>query len=275
VIRSIKKIMTNELVTISPDHSVRKAIEMMENYKIGCLPVLENSQLVGLITSRDVRSNHPNRIVADAMSKKIITISPNCSLWEAEKLLNQYCIEHLIIVSDNSPVGIITKAQLYMELGKCIDPLTGLNTADFIRYKAFELLQQGNEISIIFCDVDNFGAINKAHGHIIGDKILCEVAQILIGLIDANTDYLCRYAGDEFSIVTTRHLDTVMDLTTRISDVFTKRNWPSDVKVTLSSGIARGQRDTCNGTDLMKTVNNVINQASLASTKAKREKVIS
>lgn len=267
--------MTNELVTISPDHSVRKAIEMMENYKIGCLPVLENSQLVGLITSRDVRSNHPNRIVADAMSKKIITISPNCSLWEAEKLLNQYCIEHLIIVSDNSPVGIITKAQLYMELGKCIDPLTGLNTADFIRYKAFELLQQGNEISIIFCDVDNFGAINKAHGHIIGDKILCEVAQILIGLIDANTDYLCRYAGDEFSIVTTRHLDTVMDLTTRISDVFTKRNWPSDVKVTLSSGIARGQRDTCNGTDLMKTVNNVINQASLASTKAKREKVIS
>lgn len=275
MIRSIKKIMTNELVTISPDHSVRKAIEMMENYKIGCLPVLENSQLVGLITSRDVRSNHPNRIVADAMSKKIITISPNCSLWEAEKLLNQYCIEHLIIVSDNSPVGIITKAQLYMELGKCIDPLTGLNTADFIRYKAFELLQQGNEISIIFCDVDNFGAINKAHGHIIGDKILCEVAQILIGLIDANTDYLCRYAGDEFSIVTTRHLDTVMDLTTRISDVFTKRNWPSDVKVTLSSGIARGQRDTCNGTDLMKTVNNVINQASLASTKAKREKVIS
>lgn len=275
MISSIKEIMTDKFVAISPEYSVRKVIDIMEYYKIGCLPVLENDQLVGLISSRDVRLNHPNRLVADAMSKNVITISPNCSPWEAEKLLNQHKTDYLIIVENDKPVGMIAKTQIYIELGKYIDSLTGLNTADFLRYKALELLQKGNEICIIFFDIDNFGTINKVFGHIIGDQILCEVARVLVNSIDAETDYLYRYAGDEFSILTTKQLEMALELTYCISEALKKKNWPNNVKVSLSSGIAGGQRMNCRKEDLIKVVNNLINKASLASTKAKQQREIS
>ncbi|HBE77493.1 MAG TPA: diguanylate cyclase [Firmicutes bacterium] len=275
MITTVKEIMTEKLVTISPENSVRKAIGLMEHYKINCLPVIENNQLVGLITSRDVRLNHPNRLVADAMSRNVITIPLNCTLWEAEKLLNQYKIEHLVVIENNKPAGVITKTQLYIELGKYTDSLTGLNTADFLRYKALELLQKENEICIIFLDLDKFGEINKRFGHIIGDKILCGVAQILINSIDAKTDYLCRYAGDEFSILTTEPFNSAVKLTDQISNALKAENWPNKIKITLSSGIAGGQRNTCRNKNLIKVVNNLINTASLASTKAKLEKVTS
>jgi IMP dehydrogenase len=271
----IKKIMTDKVITISPDCSVRKAIEMMEHYQIECLPVVESHQLLGLITSRDTRINHPNRLVADAMSKKIITLSPMDSLWEAEKLLNQYQVKHLIITEDNRLVGVVTKAQLYAELGKYIDSLTGLHTADFLRHKAFELLYEGKEITIIFFDLDNFGTINKEFGHIIGDKILCKVAEILFNSIEPNTDYLCRYAGDEFSILTIKHYDMALDLTARITDALQNEDWPHNLKVTLSSGIAEGKPITGHKEDFNEVINRLINKASLASTRAKREKIVS
>ena len=263
--------MTGKLVTISPEHSVRSAIERMEQYRIGCLPVLENDRLVGLVTSRDVKLSHPNRLVADAMSRNLITMASSCSLWEAEQLLNQYKIEHLIIVEKDSPVGVVTKAQLYAELGKHIDGLTGLRKADFLKYKALELLKTGKEICIIFFDLDNFGTVDKELGHIIGDEILVEVARIMTEQVDAKTDYLCRYAGDEFAIVSTKHLEGAKQLANRILTALGKDDWPYGIRVTASGGIAGGQRSNCRNDDLNKAINNLINMASLASTKAKKE----
>lgn len=272
---SIKEIMTGGVITISPECSVRKAIEMMDQYQIGCFPVVENNQLLGLITSRDTRINHPNRLVADAMSKKVITLSSKDSVWEAEKLLKQYKIEHLIVTEDNHLVGVVTKAQLYAELGKYVDSLTGLYTAAFLRHKALELLHEGKEITIIFFDIDNFGMVNKNFGHIIGDEILCKVAEILLNSINGDTDSLCRYAGDEFSILTIKHYHVALDLTAQITDAFRTADWPNNLKVTLSSGIAGGTPITGHHEDFVKLINKLINKASLASTKAKREKNVS
>lgn len=267
----IKKIMTGKLVTIGPENSVRTAIELMEHYKIGCLPVLKENQLIGLITSRDIKRAHPNRLVADAMSKNTVTITSDCSPWEAKKLMDQHEIERLIVVERGCPVGLVTKAQLYSELGKYMDPLTGLNRAEFLRYKALELMQAGQEICIIFFDLDNFGTINKEFGHVTGDEILCGIARILAAHLDTATDYLCRYAGDEFAIVSIKCLDEAKKLINRIFADLEAENWPQDIKVTVSVGIAGGQRVSCRHGNLTKVINDLINMASLASTKAKHE----
>jgi len=272
---NLKKLMIDKFVAISPEYSVRKASELMEHYKTDCFPVLENNKLIGIITSRNIRSSHPNRLVADAMSKKIITISSNCSPWEAKKLFDQYQVEYLVLIEDSKPLGVITKTQLRIELERYIDALTGLKTAEFLRYKAFELLQNGSEICIIFFDLDNFGKVNKIWGHIIGDKIICQVAQILIQSIDTKADLLCRYAGDEFSILTTKKINTVMELTARIDEALKKEQWPNNLKITFSSGIARGpQHITTPTEDLKNLVDRIINEASLASTETKHKKSI-
>jgi acetoin utilization protein AcuB len=50
----VKEIMTYPVVTISPDTSVAAAADMMITKGIGCLPVVENQQLIGMVTKTDL-----------------------------------------------------------------------------------------------------------------------------------------------------------------------------------------------------------------------------
>lgn len=50
----IKDVMVPAVVTVSPDTSLRDAVRLMVDQKIGCLPVVENKSLVGLITETDI-----------------------------------------------------------------------------------------------------------------------------------------------------------------------------------------------------------------------------
>lgn len=269
---SIHDIMTREPLTIGPCESVERAAALMNQHRIGGLPVVEDGRLVGIITSRDVRSSHFNRLVADAMSKQVVVVSTECSLWEAKELLERHGIERLVVVKDRYPVGIVTKSQLYIELGKHIDALTGLDRAEFLQRKASELLQKRKEIAVVFLDLDNFGAIDKELGHVSGDKILQQAAQALRSVVEDGVDYLSRYAGDEFAVVTTRPLEDANKLALRMVTALAEESWSHGLKVTGSAGVAGGRR-SCSRAEGNKacTVSDLINMASLASTRAKKE----
>jgi len=276
-VQEVGEIMTRELITISPVDSIGRASALMEQFRIGGLPVLEGEKLVGILTSRDVRRSHPNRLVADAMTKKVITVHSCCSLWEAKEILEQYNIERLVVVDGGRHVGIITKSSLYAELGKHMDSLTGLKRADFLQRKASELLQQGKEIAVIFFDLDNFGEIDKKLGHVVGDAVLRKVAQVLKGVVDEEIDHLCRYAGDEFAVVTERFLEGAKRLAWDMVSSLERESWPKRLKVTASAGVAGGRRKTGRTSENgMYSVAELINMASLASTRAKKkgEKVV-
>ena len=269
----VQDIMSQPLVTISCDRSVREAVELMDRMKIGSLPVVEDERLVGIVTSRDVRGAHPNRLVADVMRRDVVTVTPESSLWEAKELLEQHGIERLVVVERDSPVGIVTKSRLYTEIGKHVDSLTGLERAEFLQRKAAELLKKGEEIAVIFLDLDDFGVIDKEYGHVFGDEILTLVAKTLRGLMADDVDYLCRYAGDEFAVVTTRPLDEAKQLALRMVTALRTENWPRGVKVTGSAGVAGGRRHHVRQTgDEVFTVSDLINMASLASTAAKKDR---
>ena len=50
----IKDIMVSEVTWVSPESNLRDAVQIMVDKKIGCLPVVENERLVGLITETDI-----------------------------------------------------------------------------------------------------------------------------------------------------------------------------------------------------------------------------
>jgi acetoin utilization protein AcuB len=50
----IKEIMQRRVVTVEMDTPIREAASMMADKKIGCLPVLSGSSLVGLVTTTDI-----------------------------------------------------------------------------------------------------------------------------------------------------------------------------------------------------------------------------
>jgi acetoin utilization protein AcuB len=50
---SVREVMTTHVFTIGPDAPMQSAVELMLNKKIGCLPVVENGKLVGLLSESD------------------------------------------------------------------------------------------------------------------------------------------------------------------------------------------------------------------------------
>ena len=78
------------------------------------------------------------------------------------------------------------------------DPLTGLvNRAEFARHLD---AMAGNDIVLLYIDLDDFKPINDLYGHPTGDIVLIEVGRRIAGVIGPN-DFVGRLGGDEFAVV--------------------------------------------------------------------------
>ncbi|MDF9408288.1 GGDEF domain-containing protein [Pelotomaculum isophthalicicum JI] len=264
--------MSSPVITAEILDSVSKVASIMEKYKIGGLPVLdEGKQLCGIITSRDVRNTHHNRIVADAMSKDVVHVSKNTSLWDVKSILEEKKLERLPVLDDCKLVGIITKTDILVEIGRHTDPLTGLMTGSYIRYLAENILNDRNELTVIFFDLNGFGLINKSHGHVYGDRCLKIVGQIFAENTSGGLYFPGRYAGDEFIVVTTENKDDAglwaNEIIKKIANITKKKGMP----VSIAAGVAGGRRKNARAqTHLSATVDDLINSASLASTLSKQ-----
>lgn len=107
--------MTKEPITVTPDNFLIEAKEKMEAGKFHRLPVVSESQLVGIITDRDLRA-HVGYLartkVNGAMTEKALTVSPSATLEEAAQLLLEHQIGGLPVIDNGHLVGIITGSDI-------------------------------------------------------------------------------------------------------------------------------------------------------------------
>ena len=75
----------------------------------------------------------------------------------------------------------------------------------------------GEQLAVLYIDIDEFKSVNDTLGHLIGDELLKSVA-VSLGRCIRDTDFVARLGGDEFAIVQTgvRTADDVTDLVTRV-----------------------------------------------------------
>src|SRR4029453_1188020 len=102
------------------------------------------------------------------------------------------------------------------------DALTDLpNRALFHERLKQELarIADGQQMAVIYIDIDEFKTVNDTLGHLIGDELLKSVAASLSQCV-ATTDFVARLGGDEFAIVQTavKAPTEVADLVTRVLD---------------------------------------------------------
>jgi diguanylate cyclase (GGDEF)-like protein len=100
------------------------------------------------------------------------------------------------------------------------DALTDLpNRVLFREHLERELnrIDPGDQLAVLFLDVDEFKSVNDSLGHQVGDELLRSIAASLSGCLK-QTDFIARLGGDEFAIVLTavQCADDVTDLVTRI-----------------------------------------------------------
>lgn len=116
--------------------------------------------------------------------------------------------------------------------------------------------------SFLLIDIDHFKAINDQHGHLVGDRVIVDVAAELGRHLDAGTP-LFRYGGEEFAVVLARK-DTAAAL--QLAETLRSAVAAADfhgVPVTVSVGVAEWQRTA-------STVATALDQADRALYDAKR-----
>lgn len=91
------------------------------------------------------------------------------------------------------------------------DDVSGFNNTRYLHRYLDRFLgapnAHGEELSLVFFDLDNFKRVVDTHGHLLGSKVLKEVAQVVHEVLDED-DRIVRYGGDEFVVILPRQNHT-------------------------------------------------------------------
>jgi diguanylate cyclase len=120
------------------------------------------------------------------------------------------------------------------------DPLTGLaNRALFADRVEHALSQPDADVSVLFCDLDDFKVVNDEYGHEAGDTLLCVVAKRLARAVRPS-DTVARLGGDEFAVLL-EHADDALRVAVRIEESVRQpyRIGGLTVRASMSVGTAR------------------------------------
>ncbi len=106
----VKDYMTKNIVTVSPENTVKEVIELIEKTGHSSFPVLKNGKLVGIITSKDIIKAKPENKVKDIMTKDVVVTYPDVDLLDAARVMFRLGVSKLPVIDRNTKnvVGIIT-----------------------------------------------------------------------------------------------------------------------------------------------------------------------
>ncbi|QGQ44424.1 CBS domain-containing protein [Metabacillus sediminilitoris] len=115
---TIQECMTTNVETVSSNQSIKEAAAIMSQSNVGSIPVVDNGQLKGIITDRDItiRSTSEGRDsdtpVSHVMTTNLVSGHTSMTAAEAAKVMAQHQIRRLPIVENNQLVGIVALGDL-------------------------------------------------------------------------------------------------------------------------------------------------------------------
>tara|TARA_Y100000994_G_scaffold128784_1_gene105587 strand:+ start:155 stop:1621 length:1467 start_codon:yes stop_codon:yes gene_type:complete len=98
-------------ITINSNLTIKDALNIMSNYKISGVPVVDEGKLVGILTNRDIRfeTNFDLKVKDRMTSENLITVSEGTTLNQSKSVLQKHRIEKLLVVdSEGKLKGLIT-----------------------------------------------------------------------------------------------------------------------------------------------------------------------
>jgi acetoin utilization protein AcuB len=167
----VGQIMSQKIVTISPDKRVGQALKLMQKYRIRHVPVIESGRMVGWITSRDLRevllaSMLEEIKVGDVMVQAPISVTPDTEVEEAARLIHEHKIGGMPVMEGDKLVGVITMLDLISAFITMLGLLKSSSRLDLLLPNRSEALDSAART------IKEAGGkiINVALGPIQGDK---------------------------------------------------------------------------------------------------------
>lgn len=262
-------------VWVNADHMVDSAVILMRGHHLRAIVVMDGGALSGVLTLEAALGASGNTPVSAVMRRNPPIVSPKLSVPKAAHLFVDDDVDVAVVMDHERVYGVLTANMLLRELRRSWDPLTGLGWSDRLREWGIENLSAGREITLLFIDLDEFGRYNKLFGHLVGDRVLKKVAQMLQDNTDRQLDLLVRYGGDEFAIGSLRPRAEAEALAVQLREgnvaMFVGDAYQP---VTFSVGLAGGRRSQIRpDVHVASTYDELVNLASrdaLAKKAAKR-----
>lgn len=117
-----RDIMTAEVKTASGSLPIREVAALMRDGDMGCIPVVDDGKLVGVVTDRDIvvravaEGHGPETPVGEAMTTEIFAVRPDDFVFEAIRLMGEKQVRRIPVVDDaGSLAGIISMADIALE----------------------------------------------------------------------------------------------------------------------------------------------------------------
>ena len=166
-VKRAENVMIFDPITINLEATVGDAINLMTEYKIGGIPVVDkNGILKGIVTNRDLRFEHDrHRKITEVMTSNLITTNHQTNLESAARILQKHKIEKLPMIDETGKlIGLITYKDITKTKDRpnsCKDDKGRLRVAGAVGIAADTLERVG---ALINANVDAI-SIDTAHAH--------------------------------------------------------------------------------------------------------------
>ena len=134
--------MVKSVITLPVDASAYDAVKLLNKNKIGCLVVVYNREIVGILTERDLlervleKCRNPKETgISEIITKQVIVGKPDMELNKATRLMFENKVKKLPIIDGNRLVGIVT--------------LTDIARATSMDKKTIELIQKLSNMHVL------------------------------------------------------------------------------------------------------------------------------
>ena len=170
-VRMVKKFESGVIkdpITVGPNTSIREVLELTHKERISGVPVVDGEDLVGIVTSRDLRFElgYDNPVSSIMTPKdRLVTVKEGASRGEVKKLLHEHRIEKVLVVDDNFHLrGMVTVKDIQKATDK---PNACKDDAGSLRVGAAVGVGAGTDERIealVAAGVDVV-VVDTAHGH--------------------------------------------------------------------------------------------------------------
>lgn len=111
-----RELMTQAVICIHEDTTIEDAARMLARNRISGLPVVNSEGLlVGLVSELDLIAK-PGRLVADIMSRGVVTVGPDTEIDQIQHLLTNQRIRRVPVVEHGRVVGIVSRSDFVRQM---------------------------------------------------------------------------------------------------------------------------------------------------------------